>query len=37
MIHGGDAVVRAFVAAGWRWGGYWSGSRDFQHFPATDR
>jgi hypothetical protein len=35
MIHGGDAVVRAFAAAGWRWGGYWSGSRDYQHFSAT--
>jgi D-alanyl-D-alanine carboxypeptidase len=37
MIHGGDAVVRAFAAAGWRWGGYWSGSRDYQHFSATGR
>jgi hypothetical protein len=32
MIHGGDAVVRAFAAAGWRWGGNWSGSKDYQHF-----
>jgi hypothetical protein len=37
MIHGGDAVVRAFAAAGWRWGGYWSGSRDYQHFSSTGR
>jgi hypothetical protein len=37
MIHGGDTVVRAFAAAGWRWGGYWSGSRDYQHFSATGR
>jgi hypothetical protein len=37
MIHGGDAVVGAFAAAGWRWGGYWSGSRDYQHFSATGR
>ena len=37
MIHGGDAVVRAFAAAGWRWGGYWSGSRDYQHFSPTGR
>jgi hypothetical protein len=37
MIHGGDTVVRAFAAAGWRWGGNWSGSRDYQHFSATGR
>jgi D-alanyl-D-alanine carboxypeptidase len=37
MIHGGDTVVRAFAAAGWRWGGHWSGSRDYQHFSATGR
>ena len=37
MIHGGDAVVRAFAAAGWRWGGTWSGSKDYQHFSSTGR
>jgi D-alanyl-D-alanine carboxypeptidase len=37
MIHAGDGVVRAFAAAGWRWGGYWSGSRDYQHFSSTGR
>ena len=37
MIHSGDAVVRAFAAAGWRWGGHWSGSRDYQHFSSTGR
>jgi hypothetical protein len=37
MIHGGDTVVRAFAAAGWRWGGSWSGSRDYQHFSSTGR
>jgi hypothetical protein len=21
----------------WRWGGYWSGSRDYQHFSSTGR
>jgi hypothetical protein len=36
MIHDGDAVVRAFAAVGWGWGGYWSGSvKDYQHFSAT--
>lgn len=37
MIHGGDAVVRAFAAQGWRWGGYWSTGKDYQHFSATGR
>jgi D-alanyl-D-alanine carboxypeptidase len=37
MIRPGDKVVRAFAAVGWRWGGYWSGSRDYQHFSATGR
>ncbi len=35
MIHAGDLVVRAFAAAGWRWGGYWRSPRDYQHFSAT--
>jgi poly-gamma-glutamate synthesis protein (capsule biosynthesis protein) len=37
MIHANDLVVRAFAAAGWRWGGYWSSSRDYQHFSSTGR
>ena len=28
MIHGGDAVVRAFAVANWKWGGYWSYPKD---------
>jgi hypothetical protein len=28
-------LVRAFAAAGWSWGGRWSGSPDYQHFSAT--
>ncbi len=31
MIHADDAVVRAFAARGWSWGGYWS-NPDYQHF-----
>jgi poly-gamma-glutamate synthesis protein (capsule biosynthesis protein) len=34
MIHRGGGVVRAFADAGWRWGGSWSGTRDYQHFSA---
>jgi hypothetical protein len=35
MVHAGDAVVDAFASAGWGWGGYWSGARDYQHFSAS--
>lgn len=31
MIYAGDAVVNAFAARGWSWGGYW-GNPDYQHF-----
>lgn len=37
MIHRGDAVVRAFRRAGWKWGGNWPGTRDYQHFSASGR
>ncbi len=34
----GGALVRAFDAIGWGWGGRWSGSvRDYQHFSASGR
>jgi D-alanyl-D-alanine carboxypeptidase len=32
MIHDGDAVVRAFEAIGWFWGGDWSHDKDYMHF-----
>jgi hypothetical protein len=31
----GGLLVRAFAAVGWRWGGRWRGSPDYQHFSAT--
>ncbi|QTE30274.1 M15 family metallopeptidase [Pengzhenrongella sicca] len=37
VVHPGDAVVRAFAAAGWGWGGTWRGAKDYQHFSATGR
>jgi hypothetical protein len=37
MIHAGDAVVRAFTAVGWGWGGSWSSVRDYQHFSLTGK
>jgi hypothetical protein len=35
MIHSGDAVVRAFTAIGWRWGGHWRSPKDYQHFSQS--
>jgi hypothetical protein len=35
MIHAGDKVVRAFRAAGWAWGGYWTYPKDYQHFSSN--
>jgi hypothetical protein len=37
MIHAGDVVVRAFASIGWKWGGYWRSSKDYQHFSSTGR
>ena len=33
----GGVLVRAFEAVGWKWGGRWSGSRDYQHFSSNGR
>lgn len=35
MIHGGDAVVRAFADASWKWGGYWSYPKDYMHLSRN--
>jgi hypothetical protein len=32
-----SVLVRAFDAVGWRWGGRWRSSRDYQHFSRTGR
>jgi hypothetical protein len=37
MIHAGDAVVRAFAAVGWKWGGAWRSAKDYMHFSLTGR
>ena len=37
MAYAGGPLVRAFRKAGWKWGGRWSGAKDFQHFSATGR
>jgi D-alanyl-D-alanine carboxypeptidase len=33
----GGVLVRAFDAVGWKWGGGWSGSSDYQHFSTNGR
>ncbi len=37
MAYPGGVLVGAFRSAGWGWGGYWSGVRDYQHFSANGR
>jgi hypothetical protein len=37
VIHDGDAVVQAFAAIGWSWGGTWSSPVDYQHFSRSGR
>ena len=37
MVHRGDAAYRAFSQEGWKWGGNWSGSKDYQHFSENGR
>jgi hypothetical protein len=37
MITADSAIVRAFSAVGWKWGGSWRSSKDWQHFSATGR
>ena len=37
MIHAGHVAVRAFAAIGWRWGGFWPGTKDYMHFSASGR
>jgi hypothetical protein len=33
----GGALVEAFAAVGWEWGGRWTSSRDYQHFSTNGR
>lgn len=37
MVVAGDAVVRAFAAAGWEWGGDFRTLKDYQHFSESGR
>lgn len=35
MVHHGDDAWDAFRDVGWKWGGDWSGTKDYQHFSST--
>jgi len=35
VITKGDVVHKAFAKRGWRWGGEWAHSKDYQHFSAN--
>ena len=35
MAISSGVLVRAFDAAGWKWGGRWGGSPDYQHFSTS--
>jgi hypothetical protein len=37
MAYAGGALVQAFDAIGWGWGGTWSNPKDYQHFSANGR
>lgn len=37
VIVPGDAVVTAFAARGWKWGGAWRSAKDWQHFSKSGR
>jgi hypothetical protein len=37
MAYEGGALVRAFDAIGWGWGGRWTSVQDYQHFSASGR
>lgn len=35
VLHAGDPAVSAFSAVGWRWGGAWQTTKDYQHFSRS--
>lgn len=37
MAYPGGILVSAFSSAGWRWGGNWATSPDYQHFSTNGR
>jgi hypothetical protein len=37
MAEPGGVIVKAFAGVGWKWGGRWASSPDYQHFSAGGR
>jgi len=37
IFHDGDDSVAALEGAGWKWGGHWATSKDYQHFSVSGR
>lgn len=37
LIKARDEVVQLFESKGWKWGGYWRNSKDYQHFSVSGR
>jgi hypothetical protein len=37
MVHRGDHAYRAFAQEDWKWGGDWSGTKDYQHFSRNGK
>jgi D-alanyl-D-alanine carboxypeptidase-like protein len=37
MAYEGGLLVESFRAAGWGWGGTWTGIKDYQHFSSNGR
>lgn len=37
MAVAGGVLVDAFASVGWKWGGNWAGTPDYQHFSTTGR
>lgn len=37
LIKAGDPIVSIFAKYGWKWGGNWKNSKDYQHFSKSGR
>ena len=37
LIKSDDLIIRLFREAGWKWGGHWRNSKDYQHFSLTGK
>ncbi len=37
LIQEGDVVTKAFARIGWKWGGTWGSTKDYQHFSQSGR